>query len=330
MSRKRTIKNRIWGKQRIVATIWLLLLTVGHGTLAASNNPVDDIRAIDTLRGQLGEAILSGSPEAIGKLVSEDYVHMQPNVEGPNLYGKQYYLDYLPALNRVTKLRFKLAKDVELFGNWAVESGEMVTDVLIAGETVEHATRYMKVLHRESTGWKYARDITTTYLTANNSTHKAPPAPGFITYAGKADWEPMASPDSVADLSAQDEACRNKMIRKMDPVNAALECIWPHDMDAVAQTGKGVVSFKHFMAYRHSQAAAPYDELEKYFKEMIVDGDFGFAWGHSVATAAYSSTGARRAGFGTSFYIFRKDDSGRWLVWGTFNTKTARWEPNGP
>jgi len=319
------MNKKCWAMHFVAVWVWAFLVAADIHAAAGVERHAEDIQAIDILRSKLEKSFVSARPDAVGELIADDFVYLQKNSEGPSVYGKKYFLDYLPSLDPIVKMKIKPLSEVEVFGDWAVERGEVHMGVMMGGEVVSQVARYLKILNREPAGWKYAREITG--MAENLKSHKVPPRPGFITYAGNANWEPRVSPDPVDEMDVVEKECRRNMVEQRDIANAVLECQWAHKEDALYILPQGVATWKQYVGMRHAHARQPYDEHEKYYKEMIVDGDFGFAWGHSVTTAVYLDTGARRAGVNQILYVYRKDESGVFKFYYGFGTRIAESEP---
>lgn len=288
-----------------------------------------DIEAIDILRGKLEKAYLSRNPADFEDVLADDFVLMQANHEGPSTYGKKFFYDYLPALDPIAKIEIKPIKAVDLYGNWAMESGEMYMDVVVDGKTVPMISRYMRVLHREPTGWKLAREATA--MAKDHPTSKRmPPKPGFITYTGKPDWNPRKSPDPAEPMLTASKKLFDDAIRVQDLVNKPLEGAWSHPDDFLMINPSQVLDWKTYVAWRKSFSGQMVDEVEKYYYEAIVEGDFGFAWGHSVSTAAHTETGVRDAMLDFNLYMFKRSDEGVWKIWEGWYSIMGYWETEAP
>lgn len=276
-----------------------------------------DLVAINALRANLEKAYLSRNQKDFSKVLTEDFVYLQKNTEGPSTYGRKYFFDYLPALDPITKIEIKPIKEVDVYGDWAVESGQMFMDVVMDGEASQQVAQYMRLLYREKGGWKLAREITA--MAEDQGSIKRPPKPGFITNAGKGHFVPRQSPKTSAEAREVDEYSDLVFADSINTQEFVLPIVqkyaFYHPDDFLMINPCCVVTWGQYLAARQGYGSLMIDEVEKYYQEIIVDGDFAVGWGHSVSASANKETGERHALLVYNMYLFRKNENGEWRIW---------------
>ena len=257
----------------------LLVMGLFGGLLSAHASTIGDTPEIAKLRAQFENAVISNNPEAVAKFVSDDYVMLQPNANGPDTYGKKAYLDYRGTLAKITRLDVEPVRVISC-GNWAFEIGKESLDVTTP-EGVDFSTsaRVVKVLNKTRDGCRYARTVR---AWAKNS-YITPPAPGSLFSTGFATWTPDTSSDPVLVKEMLDSMADNTRA-----LVAGGDMVIPQQ-DVAAVGFPGPVGYgqewemntrEEYMQNRKYVAFTPYDELRKYPEEGVVcEKDMAFAWG---------------------------------------------------
>ena len=279
---------------------------------------VGDTPEISKLRADFIKAVTSNNPQNVGKLVTEDYVMLQPNEYGPDIYGKKAYLEYRKTLDKISSLNVE-PKRVITCGDWAFEMGKETMDWTTPhGVELSANARFAKVLQRTKEGWRYARTIR---AWAKNS-YILPPAPGSLFNAGYGTWIPIKQSSAETALAQEmmdmQTVGTKKMVADGDMVSMMEEVVATPNESIGEMMGMGrdweINSREEYMAGRQYAAFTPYDDLRKYFEEGVVcENDMGFAWGQDITTGSDIVTGKRWIASGDFLYLMVKQ-KGKWRI----------------
>jgi ketosteroid isomerase-like protein len=155
--------------------------------MAQTNDSTEQQRnldAIETLRNQFKAAFVSGEPDSLAPLITDDFVYYQPNYEGPCTYGKQAHLNYTRSLPKVHQVDIKLFDSI-LMGRWAFESGEeLYQEDDGTGGSTSQVARFVRLLYRnDAAEWPMARRMRD--MARDQYSFRRPPAATFVCNSGK-------------------------------------------------------------------------------------------------------------------------------------------------
>lgn len=295
---------------------------VGSMALATSTYGAmkGDTAEIAELRAQFEKAVIANDPEAVGKLVTDDYVMLQPNPKGPDTYGREAYVNYRKSLDTVTKLTVEPVRVISCGKEWAFEISKehMEWDLTEVPGYPTHA-RVVKVLNRNDNGeWRYARTI----RAWDTTSHVAPPAPGSLSNAGYGVWEPRrqgaAETKRAQEMMDMQHKTTRALVASGDMSSMMDDVLTLPDEnlgDMIAYgAGWEMTSREEYLENRPHANMTPYDDLRKYFEEGIsCEKGMGFVWGQDITTGSSRVDGKRWISSGDFFYIMTKQE-GRWRM----------------
>ena len=300
----------------------LWCVTIGLGILAcmsASATEVGDKDVYSKLRQQYIDAIRSNEPANIGKVLSEDFVLMQPDKHGPDTYGREAHVQYRKSLPKITDFKVEPVRVISCGTDWALEIGKEHATWITAQMEFSTSARYFKLLNRsEKHGWQYAR----VFMAWAPESLIRPPAPGFITNRGWGSWEARKqSPEATAAALAQQKDMYNhtrNLIAAGDMSEPFEYQISPFD-----ETTGEPISYgpeyemhgleDHLAARQYMNLEAP-DLLLKVPAETIVcEPDTAFSWGKSLYGGQNKVTGEYDSHMSEVMYMHRKY-KGNWKV----------------
>lgn len=297
----------------------LLFLIVAAGlVVTAQASEVGDTEEIAALRAQYIEAVTSNDPGVVAELMTDDYVMLQPNANGPDTYGKDSYLNYRASLDQVVSLNVDTVRVVTC-GDWAFEVGkESMEWTTLLDVPFSTEARVVRVLKQTNDGWRYARTIrawaTDSYI--------RPPGPGQLFNAGYGTWTPYKQSNADTKLAQEMMDAVTTDTRQLvaggDMVSPMENIVALPDDSIGDAIGYGqdweINSRKEYMENRVYAKYTPFDDLRKYFEEGVVcEKDMGFMWGQGITTGSDIVTGERWISSGDFFYLMKKQD-GRWRI----------------
>lgn len=299
-----------------------LVIAVGlvGGITAAHASVVGDTPEIAKLRAEYIEAVTSNSPEAVAKLVSDDYVMLQPDPKGPDTYGKTAYINYRKSLNPVASMTVEPDRVIRCGGDWAFEASIEKLEWNLSGiKNYPTTARVVKVLNRQEDGeWIYARTI----RAWDHWSHVSPPAPEFIANTGFGTWEPRKQSRAKAKLAQEMMDFQNNGTKNLVSTDDSIDFMKQVVIKADESTGEmiaygtegAIYGFDQYIQMRYGLATTPSDEVRKYFKEALMcDNEMGFLWGQDIASGTNILDGKRWIGSGDFFYLMKKQ-GGEWKL----------------
>jgi ketosteroid isomerase-like protein len=277
-----------------------------------------DVNAIDALRNQFLSALITGKPEDLAPLITDDYVYYQPNFEGPSTYGKQPHLNYIRSLPKVHEAEIRLL-DFILMGRWAFETGEECYQESTAeGGRVDQVARFVRLLYRTDTGvWQMARTARGMAMDLHCVRH--PPAPEFIFNCGRGSWQPMSIDIEVLNETesfiAADQESLRQMARDLDPGSLSVACSVQLPPDHRFVSLGGVYTLKDYNDWQKINIATNVlDDLQKHNEDarVIVPGQWAYSMGKGMGIGVLDKDGAavRRGGIHFYFYLWQRIDDG--------------------
>lgn len=294
------------------------LLVTGCIMLSAQADGVGDTPEFEALRARYINAVEANSPEAVGKLVTDDFVMLQPNKKGPDTYGRKSYVNYRKSLNITEKLEIEPEVVVRCGADTAFEFGKEYMDLKSPQKNYSTMTRYAKVLMREpGKGWRYARAI----MAIDEYSYQAPPAPGLITNNGYATWEPRKQTGKAAaeaELIEQSIAQTKLMADTESTGFNKLDSMATPDEATGPSLGYGtqweIRGMEEYQTLEEADKTFMLDDLRKIVEEIYVcDADTAYVFGQDVASGANLVTGERSIDSSDFFYIFSKQE-GVWKL----------------
>lgn len=277
-----------------------------------------DVEAIDALRNQFKAALISGKPEDLAPLITDDYVYYQPNYEGPCTYGRQPHLAYIRSLPNVYAVEIKLM-DFVLMDRWAFETGEEVYQEGDGqGGRIEQVARFARLSYRGDDGyWRMARTFRGTARDLHS--FRLPPRAEFVCNSGKGHWQPMPIDieclHETKYLVAADKEGLRQLMRDGDPTTITLAQSVKMDPSHMFVSTQGNYTWQQYEDYQHNvnQKEYQYDEIHKYNEDarVMVPGKWGYTMGKGTGIAVSLATGVRRSGLQFYFYLWQRIDAGR-------------------
>jgi len=276
-------------------------------------------KAIDTLRERFEAALVSGQAADLAPLITDDYVYYQPNFEGPSTYGKQAHLNYLPSLPRVHQAKIELLDFILLSNRWAFETGEeYYQESTVDGGRADQVARFVRLLYRNDAGeWQMAR--TARGMAMDLHCARLPPAPQFITNAGRGDWQPMPIDiDAVNETEAfvaRDQESLRLMARDMDPGTLSIKCsvMLPPDHRFVSLSG--IFAMQDYENWQKINISTNIlEDLQKHNEDVrvMVPGKWAYSMGKGMGMGVIDKDGTavRRGGIHFYFYLWQRIDEG--------------------
>ena len=296
----------------------ITLLASACFMLSAPAGNAGDAPEFETLRAQYIKAVEANSPEAVGKLVTDDFVMLQPNKKGPDTYGRKSYVNYRKSLNTTERLEVEPEAVVRCGTEMAFEFGKEYMDLQSPHINYSTMTRYAKVLRRDpDQGWRYARAV----MAIDEYSYQAPPTPGMITNNGYATWEPRQQTGKAA---AEAEIIRQSIAQTKLMADTESTGFNKLDSMAVADESTGpslgygtqweIRGMEEYQMLEEADKAFMLDDLRKIVEEIYVcDADTAYVFGQDVASGANLVTGERTIESSDFFYIFSKQE-GVWKL----------------
>ena len=276
-----------------------------------------DTEAFQTLRVEYIKAVESNNPEAIGKLISDDFVMLQPHEKGPDTYGRKSYVNYRKSLNKTLSMIVEAEKVYSCGTDWGIEFGKEYLEMQSPNMPYQMLIRYVKVLNREDGVWKYARAVNAIDVRSEQS----PPAPGKITNNGYGTWHPRKQTSKLAaevneimklfvttKLMSDTEATG---FRKVDILAFPDEKTGP--MLGYFPDGE-IHSMEEYMQGEEAGKFFQIDDLRKIVEEVVIcDEDLAYGFGQDVYSGSSLITGRREMNSSDFWYMFTKQN-GKWKL----------------
>lgn len=305
-------KNVPVGRLLVLATVML----IGIEPVKATN--LGDTEEIQSLRSQYIKAVELNNPEAVGDLVTADFVMLQPNYRGPDTYGRKAYIDYRKSLNPVVKVTIETARVLTCGNEWAWEMGKELTDWKSPQVDYSTSARYVKLLNRKPSGpWQYARVFWAWDVYSPVPT----PRPGKLTGTGWGTWEPRAPGQYIREVQEITDFMRTstrRIVAGGDMVNPMADVMAEADESTGKMLGYGisweVEGKENYMKQRAYADFELTEELRKYPEEVVVcEANTGFIWGQDMGAGVAKVTGERSTGTGDFIYMVKKQ-KGKWKL----------------
>lgn len=277
-----------------------------------------DLDAIKNLRSRLKAASVSGRPDDLATLITDDFVYYQPSFEGPCTYGRQAHLAYVPSLPKVYQLEIELL-DFILMGRWAFESGEEHYQESTAdGSRIAQVARFVRLLYRNDLGtWQLAR--TARGMALDLHCVRQPPAADRIPNAGRGHWQPMqVEVDAVNQskwLVAADQELMRRMLSEMSawPLCRASSVQMEPDHRFVSTIGN--YTWKEAEEFQRTRLSGnALDDLQRHNEDarVIVPGQWAYTMGREIVTGVLDRNGeaVRHGGVSLYLYLWQRIDEG--------------------
>ena len=312
-------------KPMLKAPSWPVALVLATGLAQqASASEVGDRKAYQELRIAYIRAAETNNPSAIGKLITDDFVYLQPNKNGPDTYGKSFHLEYRKSLRQLVNLEVEPIRVMSCGNDWALEIGrEHGTWKSESGE-IKTLARYFKLLNRTpDNGWQYSRII----MGWDEKADMPPPAPEFISNGGYGTWKPRPQGSEASALISDVDTAVKEFSEKNDLVTPMIGQLAPSDettgeLIALGPWGE-IYGEDDYMADRR-MANYQLDDLRKMVEEVIVcESGMAFSWGQDSYSGVDFDTAARWIGGGDFLYMHRFHE-GKWKV-GPHGTSYDEW-----
>lgn len=296
----------------------IFAVLIGASPINAIASEIGDTEDIAALRSQYIQAVESNNPDAVGGLVTDDFVMLQPNKKGPDTYGRAANVNYRQSLSPVSALTVEPYAVIQCGADTVIEAGIEMMTVSTPQVEIPVTTRYVKVLSRDAGRWRYARAM----MAISEYSDQAPPTPGKITNYGYATWEPRSQSGA---LGAEADSIRAVIAKTKLLADTEGTGFSKHDTMAIPDDATGPMigmgtqgEIRSFEQYKQMDAAAreifQLDDLRKIVEELYVcDADTAYAFGQDAYSGVNLITGEREVQSSDFWYMFSKQN-GEWKL----------------